>query len=127
MKIQSHLDELRDKVSGCDLTAFGDLSSGVILRSSSPAPVTRDKLDQLCQAAKQCFELSECIGHSDEPQAEASVQSVMSFSAQDSKIFARDAREPNDVTCTVIKAGHGLEAALENTVAIAAEIGSDGV
>jgi hypothetical protein len=51
MPLGERLDRCRSEVAGCELVAYGDLGSGLILRSSSHQPCPRERLDALCDAA----------------------------------------------------------------------------
>ena len=123
MNIQSHLDELRDDISGCVLTAFGDLSSDLILRSSSTGTMPRERLDQLCETAAWSFDVVEAMEQSDGPRVKETEQTVVYFNSKTAKVFARNTAEPHDVTCTLVNAGHGLDRALQKTADAAAIIG----
>lgn len=48
--ISEELLAFRQRVAGCYVVAFADLSTGMVLASSTSEKVTQEKLDQLCAA-----------------------------------------------------------------------------
>ncbi|MCP5087729.1 MAG: hypothetical protein GY952_13125 [Rhodobacteraceae bacterium] len=61
MTLAERLDELRLKQPGCQLVAFGDLGTRLILRTSSQTPFPQENLDQLCMLAAQTFSLCDKV------------------------------------------------------------------
>lgn len=122
MTIQAFLDDLLDQTPGCTLTAFGDLSSKLILRSSTTAPVKREKLDQLCEAAEKSFAILDAVKQETAPSPGGDTQSVICFSSLDAKTFARCGEDLTDLTCTVTGPGHSLRTSLQNTQKVADQI-----
>lgn len=55
MSVQAILDASRRGLSGCDIVAFGDYRSLLILRSSQDAHIRRESLDTLCLEAARLF------------------------------------------------------------------------
>ena len=53
MDVTQSLDSLRQEVEGCDLVAFADLSSGMVLCHSAATPPPQEELDALCGAATE--------------------------------------------------------------------------
>lgn len=51
MDVAKVLDEMRSKVDGCDLVAFADLSSQMVLRASSATKRGQEEIDALTDAA----------------------------------------------------------------------------
>ena len=51
MTIVERLDRLRGEFPACTLVAFGDLTTGTVLCSSSASPVPQERLDSLCATA----------------------------------------------------------------------------
>lgn len=51
MDVTQELDTLRATLSGCDLAAFADLSSLMVLCTSADEPPAQEDLDVLCRAA----------------------------------------------------------------------------
>ena len=55
MTIHSRLDDLRTRYSGCTVAAFADLSTGMVLASSTMRPTGQETLDALCRVALRLF------------------------------------------------------------------------
>ncbi|WP_300061313.1 hypothetical protein [uncultured Roseobacter sp.] len=53
MAVQDRLDDLRTRFKGCDIAAFGDLSTGLVFATSTSKKVEQEHLDALCQQAKE--------------------------------------------------------------------------
>ena len=125
MTIQNHLDQLRQNAPGCTLTAFGDLSSRLILRSSSAAPCPREVLDGLSQKAAICFSVME-DGHAPELiDADCYGHSAIMFTPGQSFVFGRSDASADDVTCAVIESAQDVEQALRATRETVQKIGED--
>lgn len=105
MTVQEDLDALRHASPGCRLTAFGDLSTSLILRFSSDEKVPREQLDQLCARAAGGFALARAAS---DVSAEISAREVICFTAQRSEIFARASDKSDDMVCSVVDGAHAL-------------------
>lgn len=125
MTIQAHLDTLRRGTAGCQLTAFGDLSSKLILRSSSAAARPREELDNLCTKAATCFAVLDLetagnlLGNGHYGNA------AIFFTPGKSVIFARPSPETDDMTCAVIESAQDVEQALHGVRKTVAQIAED--
>ena len=124
MTIQTHLDELRDALAGCRIAAFGDLSSGLILRSSTTKPVARETLDQLCEDATWCFKHFENSLGSGSTDVTNYGQAAIKFTALETQVFVRHPTDPTDVTCAAIEPSQDIEEALMTVRLAAFELGS---
>lgn len=116
MNVQSHLDDLREGTPGCTLTAFGDLSSSLILRSSSHEALQRETLDKLCESAHWSFDVLEHI-HAASASSGTEAQQVVLFSHKEATIFVRSLQEINDMICATVGPGQPLQTALNATAA----------
>lgn len=125
MTIQAHLDNLRERVGGCELTAFGDLSSRLILRSSSAEHWQRERLDQLCQRAVDSFAKADLIPASEMIDRTVCGRSAVLFTAGKSFIFVRPDVSSDEFTCAVSHATQDQVSALEATQDTARLIGDD--
>ncbi len=125
MTIQAQMDQLRESSIGCALSAFGDISSGLILRSSSEVPCPRELLDSLCEDAIRCFALVH--PHSQPESTDSNVYGtvVMSFTAQRAQVFVRHDAETNDVICAVIEQACAIEPVLRAARKTAEKISED--
>ncbi len=125
MTLQTHLDDLRKQVSGCDLTAFGDLSSRLILRSSSAETCQRERLDQLCQRAVDSFSKAALIPASEMVDRAVCGHSAVMFAGGKSFIFARPGPTSDEFVCAVSDATLDSVTALEATQSSTRLIGED--
>jgi len=62
MSVQQILDTRRHGMAGCDIVAFGDYRSLLILRSSHGSHIRREALDRLSGAAATMFAQLDAIG-----------------------------------------------------------------
>lgn len=53
MDVTAELDGLRERIDGCDLAAYADTSSRMMLCSSAAAPRAQEELDRLAGAAAE--------------------------------------------------------------------------
>ena len=110
MPVEKCLETLREGLESCDITAFGDLSSGLILRSNTATPCRREVLDALCNKASEGFSLQDKI---DLPQgAGPSIFgcSLIEFGPEYVRVFARTPDAKTDVVCARLStAGLNLE------------------
>lgn len=125
MTIQTHLDQLRRATAGCQLTAFGDLSSNLILRSSAAAHCPREVLDSLSTKAATCFSVLETDPTEDLTETGHYGQTAIMFTPSQSFIFARLDSADDDVTCAVIENAQDVEQALQATRDTVRKIGED--
>ena len=125
MSIQAHLDGLRSQISDCELTAFGDLSSRLILRSSSAKPCQREKLDQLCRHAVESFAKAELVPVTELTDNAVCGCAAVMFSAGKAFVFARPDVTSDEFTCAVTQATSDSALALEATRKSASLIGED--
>ena len=102
MTVQDDLDQLRAQTPGCDLTAFGDLSSSLILRFSAENKLPREKLDQLCARAGRGFGV---VGSEKDLMSEA----VICFSESQTEVYARSSASPDDIICVALGSGHDID------------------
>lgn len=114
MKIQDQMQRMLDKTPDCNLVAFGDLSSGLVLNWCAKTPTPRETLDLLGETSAACFAL---LG----PQATFAA-TVIHFTERESHVFARHAANPDDVICAVLAPGTALEPLLRATQALADRI-----
>ncbi|SEL90419.1 hypothetical protein SAMN05443999_109119 [Roseovarius azorensis] len=125
MKIQDHLDQLRKSSFGCNLAAFGDISSGLILRSSSDRPCPRELLDSLCEDAIRCFALADRHSRPEGTESDVYGASVISFTARRSHVFARNDTETDDVVCAIIEQAQAIDPVLRAARETAEKISED--
>lgn len=112
MTIQEHLDQLRETAYGSVLTAFGDLSSGLILRSSSEAPCPREVLDALCDDAIRSLGVASRQSWPEGMETGDYGTSVISFTARRTHLFVRHDPRTDDVICAAIAKAQAIAPAL---------------
>lgn len=126
MSVQAHLDQLRKTSFGCGLTAYGDLSSGLILRSSSETPCPREVLDALCDDAIRSLAVTKRQAWPDGMETTDYGTSVISFTAQRSHVFVRHDPKADDLICATIEKGQAIAPVLGAARATAEKIAEDG-
>ncbi|MDW4497154.1 hypothetical protein R5H30_04105 [Sulfitobacter sp. D35] len=124
MTIQKSLDDLRRNLPGCHLTAFGDLSSGLILRSSSEARRAREELDQICVDAMQAFALGDARSGDAGGKGDA-CRTALSFTAEKTLVCGRHDPEQGDMYCALIEAGQDIAHAITCIERVATEMAKD--
>lgn len=125
MTVQDKLDQLRQKAAGSRLTAFGDLSSRLILRYSARDALPREELDRLCERAIGTFEKGDAIADHLPQEFGALHHCVINFTSKETALFARVPTEPDDVTVAVIDAAHEILAPFNDVQHTADTIGGD--
>jgi hypothetical protein len=122
MKIQDHLRQFLDDCPGTDLVAFGDLSSGLILSSTSNALVPREMLDLLGEKAADCMAFLDRHGLGAAGSPDPVGNTILHFTEDRSDAFARGSVASNDVICVVCDGRTGLEPTLRMAWALSNRI-----
>lgn len=125
MTVQEHLDQLRKASFGCALTAYGDLSSGLILRSSSEMPCPREVLDAMCDDAVRSLAVTKRQSWPEGMETGAYGTSVISFTSQRSHVFVRHDPKADDLICATIDKAQAIAPVLRAAKATAEEIAED--
>ena len=86
MNISERLDVMRQAEPGCNLVAFGDLGTRLVLRSSAATQQPQEYLDQLCAQAEQGFGLQDLLGSQEEPHQ---TNEVLVITPRETRIFVR--------------------------------------
>lgn len=53
--IGEELAELRNRLAGCEVVAFADLSTGMVLASDTAGKLTQERLDALCSEGRDAL------------------------------------------------------------------------
>lgn len=93
MSLSDRLDELRQSVPGCSLVSFGELSSGLALRTSASKPYKHEYLEEILQQADLNFALSDFTTQGNDLIIVATPEEV--------RVFVRSLGEDSDVICCV--------------------------
>lgn len=125
MTVQEHLEELRKTTFGCGLTAYGDLSSGLILRSSSEAPYPREMLDALCDDAVRSLAVTKRQHWPAGMETDGYGTSVISFTTRRSHVFVRHDPKADDLICATIDKAQAIAPVLRAARATAEQIAED--
>lgn len=95
MTLADHLDEMRSTLPGCALVSFGDLRTGVALRTSAAHPCKQNELEALLAQAARGFALADDVAFPEDPLA----TSVIVATPEMLNIFVRSADCPSDLLC----------------------------
>mgnify|MGYP007055210763 CR=1 FL=1 len=88
MNIAERLDTIRQTTPGCELIAFGDLGTRLVLRSSAVSQPPQEYLDQLCAQADHGFGLQDALASQVSPHPDITPE-VMVITAQAGRIYIR--------------------------------------
>ena len=93
MTLSDRLDDLRREVPGCTLVSFGDISTGLALRTSASKQHKQDYLEEILEQAARNFALSDSMapGH----------DRVVVATPDEVRIFVRSSAGNTDVVCCV--------------------------
>ena len=123
MTIQAVLDELHDQIADCRLTAFGDVSAGLILRHSARENIPREVLDRIADAARCGFEIYDALELAPEDRTDHPVQTIVSFTPDQTLVLARSGDALSDLTCAALSSSHVASKAADTVQKAAATIG----
>jgi hypothetical protein len=94
--VVDELDALRNANQGCEMLAFADLSTQMILVTDTAANAPRETLDRLCNEAMTMLGAGRKVVLGEEPSTAALVAN-----SEGVRVFLRAEEEPNDVLCCV--------------------------
>lgn len=100
MSIAERLEEMRCGIPGCSLVSFGDLSTGLALRTSAQRQHKQDYLEGILQQAAQNFAVSDLLCAED-GRGEKSGHRVIIATPHEVRIFVRSQESISDVVCCV--------------------------
>lgn len=101
MNIAERLDTMRRATPGCDLIAFGDLGTRLVLRSSAVSQPPQEYLDQLCAQADHGFGLQDALA-SQMSSHSGTVPEVMVITPQETRIYIRSQNADQDTASDAI-------------------------
>ena len=93
MTLSDRLDELRQAVPSCSLVSFGDISTGLALRTSASRLYKQDYLEDVLQEAAHHFELSDLMTEENDLVVVAKPDEV--------RIFVRSKAGNSDIVCCI--------------------------
>lgn len=106
------LDICRANLNDCELVAFGDLKSELILCASSARSRPREDLDVLCRAAIGYFDAEQNVAKSAQNVDEAAVGVSVGFSAQQSIVCMRTKADCNEFVLAVLNSAECVDLAV---------------
>lgn len=106
MDLDQLLEECRQKTPGCEITAFGNLRTKLIFRSSHSASFRRETLDELCSHAVETFEQLDVVAQIAANGRFADTAGV--FDHDRTIAFARTCSEEGEFLCIVSRASGNL-------------------
>lgn len=115
MTISDELLAFRQRVDGCLVVAFADLSTGMVLASSTSEKVTQEKLDALCVAGidalagPKAAEIAKKLGSI---AAQAPLAAVTATHAE-IECFVRSSHPADEALCFRVTKGVNLDALLK--------------
>ena len=114
MDVSEALDKLRADIAGCDLVAYADVSSSMVLSVSSATKRAQEDLDRLSASAVTV--LNGPIAEGAVPlvgEEDTSVHVAMTLDAEAAHLFLRSASAPNEAVICVCAATCDLAAAID--------------
>ena len=107
--VVSELDSLREDFEGCNMLAFADLSTQMILVTDSKTNLPREALDALCAEAALL------LGDGKSPDMGTALRGrAVTTNGKEIRVFLRADNEPSDVLCCVCAATLDLGAFLDD-------------
>ncbi|EBA14705.1 hypothetical protein RSK20926_01722 [Roseobacter sp. SK209-2-6] len=117
--LSQQLDALRLAVPGCQLAAYGDLVTGLVLRSSSAKSYPQEYLDALCLQAQQSFLLLDAALNAGNQEHSSASEEILMLSAGEKRIFFRGSDHADDTllcVCEEIIETEALSLAARNLI-----------
>lgn len=119
--VVEELDALRDGYGGCEVVAFADLSTQMILIADTQSNLPREDLDRLCAEAATSLGSSNKCALGEVPNRAAIVANGKAM-----RVFLRASTEPNDVLCCICQPELDLNRFLSDARERLDRISSDG-
>lgn len=108
MGLIERLEEMRSGVAGCMLVSFGDLSSGLVLRTSAARALKQDYLDHMLQQAAVRFDASDAVVPAGE--VDMGQDEVLIATPEEVRVFIRSPDSKSDVVICVCQTAEALGA-----------------
>lgn len=112
MENATWLDRLRREFPACRLAAFADLSTGMVLSTSTDMPVAQERLDRLCATAVELLdgESAARVSRATGKQNAGWLSHAMTIDGGEIGVFVRSGKEPRDALCCLCDAAGDLDA-----------------
>lgn len=112
MDIKAELDGMRADVPGCVLVAFTDLTSQLVLSSSSATKPVQEEMNALSQAAHLALEGAYADGATAGRQEETSAQAAVLMTGSETRVFLRSPGNPAEALICVCAPDTDLDSAV---------------
>lgn len=99
MDVNQELDDLRSEVAGCDLVAFADLSSKMVLCTSSATKRAQEDIDALTGAASMTLESG--LAEGAETLTGGETSTAVTMTRKDIHVFLRNPAASNEALICV--------------------------
>lgn len=98
ISFEQELDALRERLGGCRLAAFADISTRMVLRVSAEGRPRREEVDALCDLAARCLDGKAMpqLFDGDPP------YSVLIAAQEESRYFIRSLADPSDALLLIV-------------------------
>lgn len=106
MTLAERLDDMRRGVPGCSLVSFGDLSTGLMLRTSATSAPKQDYLESLLHQAGKGFAASDAVFS--QQNARSDQDELVIATPKELRVFVRSERNASDVVCCVCDGASSL-------------------
>ena len=101
MSIRDQLDQFRSQLPACNVVAYADLSTGMILCSSTRAKVPQEQLDLLCQTATDLLtgDMALQVAAAVTNGPDQIMQTALVFDGPNVEMFLRLSSHPTEALC----------------------------
>ena len=117
MTLSERLDRMRNDIGGCTLASFGDLRTGMALRSSASRPFKQDFLEVLLRQAAHHFDASDLVCKGD-PSVGGARHHLIVATPGDVRIFVRSPANASDVVCCLCEGAEAVPKVTEHAIGI---------
>lgn len=125
MTLSDRLDRMRQDIAGCTLASFGDLRTGLALRSSASRPFKQDFLEVLLREAACHFDASDTICEGAAGVGGARHHLIVA-TPQDVRIFVRSPVNASDVVCCLCAGAEAIPQVTDHAIGIFQDMSGPG-
>ena len=103
MIVSEQLDLLGVQFPDCNIVAFADLSTGMVLSARVVGKVSQERLDELCLSAIDLLDgqMADSVARAIWPKSSDRIQCAIRFQTAQVELFLRSAQMPEDALCLV--------------------------
>ena len=123
MNVTDRLDQLRAEFPHCQVAAFADMSTAMVLSASAPKKTTQEDLDALCRTGAELLhgETSHSVSQAAGPAFKTMSQSFV-IQQNVIEIFIRSQSDPVDMICCICDVGAPISSLAERVCTILDDI-----